>query len=87
MRSSDSTAREPVDPVCVHAAEDDAVLDDRVDADDAPVELDGPSACVEPEQARDAVAPQQPDAVGHHLGVPGRLDHEVEPADLLPQHR
>ena len=71
--------------MCVDAAEDGAVLDDVVDADDAPVDLDRPAACVEPEQARDAVPAQQRDRVGHHLCVAGRLDDEVEAADLVPQ--
>src|SRR5919204_599418 len=75
----------PVDPVGVDAAENDTVLEDRVDADDAAVELDGLPARVEPEQASDAAAAQQPDAVGHHLSVSCGLDDEVETANLLPE--
>ena len=78
---------EPVDAVRVDAAEDDAVLEDRVDAEDAAVELDRLRPRVEPEQAGDAVPAQQPDAVGHHLRVAGRLDDEVEAADLVPERR
>ena len=84
-RSSELDCGEPVDPVRVDAAEDDAVLEDHVDAEDAAVELDRLLPAVEPEQAGDTAPAEHPDAVGHHLDVAGRLDDEVEAADVLPK--
>ncbi len=57
-RSSAATPGEPVLAVGVDAAEDDAILEHRVDADHAAVERHGLLAAVDAEQAGDATAPQ-----------------------------
>ena len=57
-RSSASTPASQSSPPGVDAAEEDAVLEDRVDGEDAAVERDPLLAPVDPEQARDA-APAQ----------------------------
>ena len=77
----------PVARVRVHAAEQRAVLEDRVDAENAPVEADLARAPVHAEQARDPVAPQQRERVEHDLRVARRLDHEVEAARPPPRAR
>ena len=65
----------------------DAILEHRVDAEHAAVERDGLLAAVDAEQAGDATAPQEPEAVGHQLRVAGRLDDEVEAAELRASRR
>ena len=71
----------PIHPVRVDAAEQHAVLEDRVDAEDRPVDSHPPRPPVDAEQAGDATSPQQPERVEHQLRVARRLDHDVEAAD------
>ena len=73
----------PVLALCIRAAEEHVVLENRVDAEHAPVDLDGLLSGVDPEQARNTVAPEQAHAVGHDLSVAGRLHDEVEATHVL----
>src|SRR3954452_1280218 len=59
--------RQPVHPVGVHAAQQSAVLEDRVDADDAAVETYLLLVSVDAKQAGDAVSAKQGERVEHHL--------------------
>ena len=64
----------------VDAPEEDAILEDRVEPEHRPVDCDRLRAAVDAEQAGDAAAAQQPEAVGHHLRVADGRDDEVEAA-------
>jgi len=77
----------PVLPLGVYASEEDAVAEDHVDCERTPVDRDALFPAVDPEQARDAAAPQEADAIGHQLGIAGRLDDEVDALfDRRPTH-
>ena len=67
----------------IDAAEEDAVLEDRVEPEHRPVDGDRLRASVDPEQARDAAAAEEPEAVGHHLCIGDGRDDEVEAARLV----
>ena len=73
---------EPVLAGRVDAAEEHAVLEDRVERERPAVERDLLLARVDAEQAGDAAAAQEAESVGHQLGIAGRLDDEVEAAEL-----
>src|SRR5439155_9025110 len=75
-------AGEPVLLARVHASEEHAVLEHRVDADDRAVELHLAAASVDAEQADDTASPEKAERVGHQLRVAGRLDDEVEAAEI-----
>src|SRR5207244_9714122 len=73
---------QPVLAVRVDASKENAVLEDRVDAQHRAVELDLLDTRIDPEQARDSAPAEQAQRLCHQLGVAGRSDHEVELPDL-----
>ena len=74
------------DPVLagrVDAAEEDAVLEDRVERQGAAFERDLLHAGIDAEQAGNAASAQEPEGVGHQLRVTRCLDDQVESAQVL----
>src|SRR5262249_10818525 len=72
----------PVAAPRVHAAEDDAVADDDVEAEEGAGNAERAVPRIDPEETADAAAAEQADRVHGRLGIAGRLDHEVEAAEL-----
>src|SRR5207247_6841051 len=65
---------DPVAPLRIDAAEDDAVLENGVEREHAALDAHDLLTGIDPEQAGDAAAPQQAERVGHQLRVPRGLD-------------
>src|SRR5213592_1003866 len=69
---------QPVLAMRVDASKENAVLEDRVHAQDRAVELDRLATRVDPKEARDSAPAKQAQRLRHQLRVAGRLDHEIE---------
>src|SRR5262249_11996359 len=72
----------PVGAARVHASEDDAVADDHVEAEKGTGNAERSLPWIDSEEAADAAPAEHADRVHGRLRITGRLDDEVEAAEL-----